>query len=133
MSEIRDVQVERPSSGVAVVTFMGEHDLRTSHADSDLLRSLVEECELVVADLSKAEFIDSSMLHAISSAHAAAESRGRTLRLQLGTATIVERALEISGLLEHIDCASSREEALNGSGPGKGHRDSSEGSHAARA
>ena len=30
----------------------------------------------------------------------------------MGTATIVKRALEISGILEAVDVASSREEAL---------------------
>jgi hypothetical protein len=52
-----DVQVEQLDSRTAVVTFLGEHDLSTAEAVTDLLESLVERNELVVSDFSEAQFV----------------------------------------------------------------------------
>lgn len=115
-NRLQDVQVERPRNDAAVVVFRGEHDLSTSKPVEDLLGSLIEENELVVVDFSEAEFVDSSTIHALVKSHRAASQRGSTFRLQLGTAPIVERAFQLSGMLELLDCAATREEALrNGS------------------
>ena len=107
-----EVQVERPASRTAVVTFAGEHDLGTKAAVEALLDSLVAENDLVVADFSQARFVDAAMIGTLLDADLAARTRGSTLRLQLGTLPIVRRAFEVCGVLEQLDCASSREEAL---------------------
>lgn len=107
-----DVLVERPAPSKAVVTFSGEHDLAARDAVERLLHSLVEENDLVVADFSEATFIDSTMMHVLVTADTAARQRGARFRLQLGTAAIVERAFELSGLLQRLDSAHTREEAL---------------------
>ena len=106
------VQVERPRDGAAVVVFRGEHDLSTSKPIEDLLGSLIEDNELLVVDFSEAEFVDSSMIHALVKSHRTASQRGSIFRLQLGTAPIVERAFHFSGMLELLDCVPTREEAL---------------------
>lgn len=111
-SRLLDVQVEQPKAGAAVVVFAGEHDLSTKKPVEALLGSLIEENELVVVDFSEAEFVDSSTIHALVASHRAASERGSTFRLQLGTAPIVKKAFELSGMLELLDCASTREEAL---------------------
>ena len=59
----RETHVLRPSFGQAVVELNGEHDLETKEMLAELLASLIEENDLVVVDISKAEFIDSSVLH----------------------------------------------------------------------
>ena len=109
-----DVRVECPTAGTAVVTFTGEHDLATRDDLAQLFDSLVEEHDLVVADFSEAQFVDSTMLYVLVNADAAARARGRKLRLQLGTAAIVRTAFELSGLTKRLDCVHSREEALAG-------------------
>jgi anti-anti-sigma factor len=109
-----DVRVECPALGTAVVTFTGEHDLASRDDLADLLDSLVEENELVVADLSEALFVDSTTMYVLVNADAAARTRGRKLRIQLGTAAIVRTAFELSGLTKRLDCVHSREEALRG-------------------
>lgn len=109
---IRDVQVLRPSAGQAVVELTGEHDLESKEPLRRLFSSLIEENDLVVVDLSEAEFIDSSVLHSLVTANQLAQARGSRFRLQLGTAAIVEKALELSGLLDHIECAPDREQAV---------------------
>lgn len=106
------VLVEHPAEGTAVAVFAGEHDLATADETRTLLTSLIDENGLVVVDLSDAEFVDSSTVFTLLLCHQAAVARGRTFRLQLGTAPIVERVLELSGVLKVLDCVPTREEAL---------------------
>ena len=107
-----DVVVEQPAPGAAVAVFSGEHDMATKDQVHELLKSLVEENELVVADFSEAQFVDSSIVGALMATKREADQRGHTIRLQLNTADIVRRAFEISGLLTVFEVASTREAAL---------------------
>jgi anti-anti-sigma factor len=79
---------------------------------SDLFESLIRTNELVVVDLSEAQFVDSSVLRHLFTAYELADASGKVFRLQLGTRAIVERVLEISGILETIPCVPTRAEAL---------------------
>jgi anti-anti-sigma factor len=106
------LEVLQPRAGAAVVVLTGEHDLASKNSLSTLLSSLLTTHDLVVADLSAALFIDSSTLGVLVSADRIARDSGKRFRLQLGMEPIVKRILEISGLLEHLDCASTREQAL---------------------
>ena len=108
----RETHVLRPSFGQAVVELNGEHDLETRDALAELLASLIAENELVVVDISQAEFIDSSVLHNLLKADRLAQARGSRFRIQLGTASIVEKALELSGLLDCLEVVPDRERAL---------------------
>ncbi|MGH3126303.1 MAG: STAS domain-containing protein [Gaiellaceae bacterium] len=121
-----------PRTGVSVVAFAGEHDLATSRLTSELFDSLVRTSDLVVADVSRAQFIDSSMLAVLIAADRLARERGKDFRIQLGPEAVVKRVFHISGLLEHLVWASSRSEALNGSPP-ETQDDSSRGSDGAAA
>lgn len=114
-----DVQMSSPGAGAAVLTFAGEHDLATAATVLDLLDSLLETNELVVADFSQAEFVDSSTLSVLVEAHRLAAEREKVFRLQLGTAAIVKRAFELSGLLQRVSWAPTRQEALAGWTNGK--------------
>ena len=107
-----DVQVERPADGTAVVVFSGEHDLATKAEVRDLLESLVRWDKLIVADFSSASFVDSSMLGVLLETNKLARELGKTFRLQLGTAAIVQRAFEICGVFAVIERVTTREEAL---------------------
>jgi anti-anti-sigma factor len=114
---LEDVQVTSPQAGVAVVSVVDELDLSARTEFSELLGALVRENELVVVDFTEALFVDSSTLNVLLAAHGLALGRGACLRLQLGDGCLVKRTFEISGLLEELSWASSREEALNGSAP----------------
>jgi anti-anti-sigma factor len=116
MGELQDIRVERPTPNAAVVAFTGEHDLAQADRIQSLFESLVEANAVVVADFSEAQFVDSSVLRTLFRAHLAAESSGSSFRLQLGTAPVVERAFELSGILTHLSCWESRTEALGGAG-----------------
>ena len=111
------VHVDHPSLGTAVITFRGEHDLIARDELRAMFDFLVEQNTLVVADFSEAEFVDSTTLHALLDADMAARMKGRTFRLQLGTAAIVRAAFELSGVLNRLDHTHSREEALGDESP----------------
>ena len=111
-ARLEQVGLEQPTAGTAIASFRGEHDVATRDAVSELLRSLLEQNELVVADFSAARFVDGAILGALLDTDREAKSQGRTFRLQLATAPIVQRAFDISGVSEMIECAGSREEAL---------------------
>ena len=108
----RDIQILRPCEGQAVVELNGEHDLETKEMLGEFLTSLIEANDLVVVDISEAEFIDSAVLHNLFIADRLARERGSRFRIQLGTAAIVEKALELSGLLDFLDVVPDREQAL---------------------
>jgi anti-anti-sigma factor len=114
VATLEDVHVASHGTGVSVVSFAGQHDLLTSGAVSDLFGSLLTSSDLVVADFSGAEFIDSSILHVVLKAHRLARENGKDFRVQVGTEAVVRRAFHISGLLEEVSWAASREEAVNG-------------------
>ena len=111
---IEGVTVASPHAGVVVVVSIAdEHDLATRLEFSALLHALVRQNDLVIADFSDSLFLDSSILKVLLEAHKLALERGSRLCLQLGEDCAVKRTFEISGVLEVLSWASSREEALN--------------------
>jgi anti-anti-sigma factor len=111
-----DVRIEHPRPGAAVVVLTGEHDVSTSPRLESLLASLLGVHDLVVVDLSEVEFLDSSAINSLLDAKQAASEQRHpcAFRVQVGTEAIVHRILEITGVLELLDCAPTRELALNG-------------------
>ena len=107
-----DIEVLYPSPGAAVVECTGEHDMTTRDDLDRLFGLLVAENDLVVIDVSEARFIDSSFVNNVLKADRLARQQDKTLRLQIGTTPIVRRVLEISGIVEKLDCVDSRAEAL---------------------
>ena len=108
----QDIEVLYPRPGAAVVECTGEHDMTTREETDRLFGLLVSENELVVIDVSKARFVDSSFVTNVLKADRAARQEAKLVRLQIGTAPIVRRVLEISGLVEKLDCVESRGDAL---------------------
>jgi anti-anti-sigma factor len=112
MDDALDIEVEQPEAGRAVVVFKGEHDLAQVDALGERLSALLAENELVVADFSEAEFVDSSIIHLLVETRREAEASERRFRIQMGTQCVVYRVFEIAGVLSLLECVSSREEAL---------------------
>lgn len=105
-------RIVHPRARVVVVEIVGEHDLASRASINDLFSKLIRQNDLLVVDVSEAEFVDSSFLHALVNAHKHAKNLKKRMRVQLGTAPIVHKAFEISGLTEYLECFSDREEAL---------------------
>lgn len=109
---MQDVDVSRPSDDTAVICLRGEHDVVTKQQLAHLLADEIATNNLVVVDVTDAEFVDSSFLHNLVKADRLARSCGSRFVLQMGTARIVRSAIEITGILDALEWAGSREEAL---------------------
>ena len=107
-----DVLVERPADGTAVVVFSGEHDLASAPEVRALLDSLLQQDDLIVADFSSAQFVDSSILGVVLDTQARAAELGKVFRLQIQTTDIVRRAFEILGVFNVVEHVATRDEAL---------------------
>jgi anti-anti-sigma factor len=105
-------EVTHPRHGAVVVTLKGDHDLGNADETGRLFDELLAENDLVVVDVGEVDFVDSWFVHTLIRADRSAREQGKRFRLQMGTARIVRRALELSGVLENLDVAHSREEAL---------------------
>lgn len=112
MAPIDDVLLERPTNGTAVVVFSGEHDLASAPEVRKLLDSLLQQDDLIVADFSSAQFVDSSILGVVLDTQARAVELGKVFRLQLHTTDIVQRAFEITGVFTAVEHVATRDEAL---------------------
>ena len=112
MDDALDIEVEQSEFGRAVVVFRGEHGVAQVEALGDRLSALVAENELVIADFSKAVFVDAAIISLLVETRREAETKQRCFRIQMGTESMVYRVFEIAGVLSFLECASSRDEAL---------------------
>ena len=92
------VDVVYPSQGAATARLSGEPDFRDREEVERLLFGLIDRHQIVVADLSAATYVDSSILQCLLGAERHATEHGRAFRLHAGTSTPMERLLEITGL-----------------------------------
>jgi anti-anti-sigma factor len=108
----QSVEVTYPKPGACVVTVHGDQDRGSADRFERQLIDLIALNELVVVDVSQAEFVDSSFLRNMLVANRRANERERRFRLQMGTAPVVRRAFEVSGVLDRLEVVGSREAAL---------------------
>ncbi len=94
-----DVQLLTSSRGCSV-TVHGEVDSMTAPGLRDCLLEALSRpgSGPVEVDLSRVTFLDSAGLSALATAHRAAGTAGRELRIRCGTARAVVRPLQITGL-----------------------------------
>jgi anti-anti-sigma factor len=97
---------------VTVVTLVGEYDIFNADAVREQLRTAVESGGGLVVSLVRATFIDSSVVNALFQAHRELLERERQLVLQVATASIVQRVLEVSSLIDTVPSTPSLEDAL---------------------
>ena len=97
---------------VIAVSLQGDIDLRSAPAlRSEIDRALAAGKDLIL-DLSEATFVDSSVIHTLIYASTVFGDKRRTVVLQLGTAAIVERALEIVAIEKVMSRAQTRPDAV---------------------
>lgn len=113
-TEFRDgaIRVDSVTNGVTAVCLEGDFDLANAHLLRDQIRSVLATGENLIIDLSEATFIDSSVISALFDGARAVDGRNQTVVLQVATAPIVERALELVEIERVLRRAHSRTEAV---------------------
>lgn len=108
-----DFSVEERNEGTAwIFAASGELDLRTSpELGQRLARVWAAGAELVILDLRQIEFMDSTGLRVILSAHQRAQETGRRFALVRGTDQ-VERVLTLTGVRDLLTVVDAPEELL---------------------
>ena len=109
-----EISLEERDSGVVIVALTGEHDLTTA----PLLRERVEEAigkgGGVLVDLTRAEFIDSSIIGVVLEGRRIAEEGGIGFAAALeGGDPAVRRVLEVTGLDTNLPVHPSVDAALD--------------------
>ena len=83
---------------------------------ADQLRQTIDMslsgCDHLIVDLSAAEFIDSTVIGVLVQTMKQASGLGRRFSVVLGTAPVVERALQVSGVLPLLKVVPTVEQAL---------------------
>jgi len=95
---VSDVEITHPSADEAVARFVGEHDLQTKAATSELLADLVARFARVTVDLRDATFIDSSFLHCLLVADRQAKTDGKRFDLLVAATGNIRNVLSIADL-----------------------------------
>jgi anti-anti-sigma factor len=113
-SEYRDgaIRVVPETDGIVTVCLDGDFDLANRSTLGDQIDLALQGGNDLIVDLSDATFIDSSVINVLVHASRAAVSRKHVMVLQLGTAAIVERVLELARLDQVLPRAHDRHEAV---------------------
>jgi anti-sigma B factor antagonist len=116
MTEITEPSIERvtppPAEGVEVLELTGELDLAMHERFHELVDDIVGASpQLVVADLTGAGFMDSTILRELLRANTALEQAGARM-VVAGPQPPVRRLLELTGTDDLLALADTREQAL---------------------
>jgi anti-anti-sigma factor len=111
-ADILDLQVSEPGPDVRVVTVTGEVDTLTAPELAGCLTAQLDVAPVVVVNLDGVRFLASAGLTVLFRANELAIQQGRDLRLVCNSRT-ANRALEATGLREHLPFADNLPDALS--------------------
>lgn len=105
---------DRSERDIDFVALVGEHDSYTQSKLEDSIVAELRERLAVVADLRRAEFVDSTIISMLLRADGEARLHGATFLVLANeeTGPAVRKLLELTGLRGVFRMASSREEAV---------------------
>ena len=106
------IHVVPETDQIVAVCLEGDFDLSSAPALGKEVGRALENGNSLILDLSQATFIDSSVVHVLVNASKAVTGSERAVVLQLGTAAIVERALEIAEIERVLPRVHERHEAV---------------------
>ena len=110
--KVPTIQVRSPRPHAALVVLAGEHDLYSAGEVQQTLDQSLAVCDHLIVDLSAAEFIDSTIVHVLLQTKKNAIELDRKFSVVLGTAPVVERILEVTGVVPLLNVVPSVERAL---------------------
>lgn len=111
-NESGELHVFTETDEIAALCLEGEFDLSNAPQIIAEGERLLADDKQVILDLSEATFIDCSVINALSRVGAEARKTGRVVVLQLGTAAIVERVIEVTNIERVLPRASTRSQAI---------------------
>ena len=106
------IRVVPETDEIVVVCLEGDFDMANAPVLGDQIDRALESGDNLILDLSEATLIDSSVINVVMRAVKAAGGREQTMVLQLGTAAIVERVLEIARIEQVLPRSHNRQEAV---------------------
>lgn len=106
------IRVVAETDEIVALCLEGDFDLSNAPAFGKEVGRALENGNNLILDLSQATFIDSSVVHVLVNASRAVTGSERAVVLQLGTAAIVERVLEIAEIERVLPRAHQRQEAV---------------------
>lgn len=106
------IRVDSETDAIIAVCVEGDFDLANVHVLRDHIGRALETGNDLIVDLSEATFIDSSIISVLFDAAKAVKGRQQTVVLQVATAPVVERALELVGIESVLPRVHDRMEAV---------------------
>ena len=106
------IRVDRETDDIVAVCLEGDFDRTNASAVDAYIDLALDAGNDLILDFSDASFIDSSIIHVVVRAARSAGIREQAIVLQLGTAAIVERVLEVVKIEQVLPRAHDRREAL---------------------
>ena len=106
------VHVIDATDEIVALDLEGEFDISASPQVAEHANRALDAGKHLIINLSDVTFIDSSMVHVLFTADAAAQKLDRTFVLQFGTHASVERVLQITGTDRALRTAPTRAKAI---------------------
>jgi anti-sigma B factor antagonist len=106
------IRVVQATDVITALDLEGEFDISTAPKLTEHAERVLADGKHLIINLRDSTFIDSSIIHALFAADAAAKGRGSFLVLELGTQAIVERVIRLTGADRQIATVPTRAEAV---------------------
>ena len=110
--QVPTIEVRSPQPHAAFVVLVGEHDLHSANEVQQTFDQSLAVCDHLIVDLSTAEFIDSTIIGVLMQTRKRAVELDRKFNVVLGTAPVVERILEVTGVVPLLNVVPTVERAL---------------------
>ena len=110
--QVPTIEVRSPRPHAALVVLAGEHDLHSANEVQQTFDQSLAVCDHLIVDLSTAEFIDSTIIGVLMQTRKRAVELDRKFNVVLGTAPVVERILEVTGVVPLLNVVPTVERAL---------------------
>ena len=110
--QVPTIEVSSPQPHAALVVLAGEHDLHSADEVQKTFDQSLAVCDHLIVDLSSADFIDSTIIGVLLQTKKNALQRDRKFNVVLGIAPIVDRILEVTGVVGRLNVVQTVERAL---------------------
>jgi anti-anti-sigma factor len=106
------IGVHDVEQGIVAVELIGDLDVSAETLLTTSIRTALNRDDNVIVDMCRATFMDVAIARSLLRGHAEACAQGSMLVLQLATAHVVERVVELTRLDEVVPRVSTRVEAI---------------------